>query len=101
MSTRPIMLEQLAAQSVMVILVTLASGVVTFVFSDIEGSTKLWETDPDGMRVSLARHDEIVRGVVEAANGTVFKQTVTGSAFDSVTAGPEATLLATSRLGTP
>jgi class 3 adenylate cyclase len=49
---------------------TLPSGVVTFVFSDIEGSTKLWESDPDGMRVSLAPHDEIVRSIFEAANGT-------------------------------
>ena len=42
----------------------LPSG-VAIVFSDIEGSTKLWESDPDGMRASLARHDEIVRSVVE------------------------------------
>ena len=68
---------------------TLPSGVVTFVFSDIEGSTKLWESDPDGMRVSLAHHDEIVRSIVEAASGTVFKYTGDGfsAAFDSVTAG--------------
>ncbi len=38
----------------------LPSGVVTFLFSDIEGSTRLWESDPSGMRRSLARHDEIV-----------------------------------------
>jgi class 3 adenylate cyclase len=70
---------------------TLPSGVVTFVFSDIEGSTKLWESDPDGMRVSLAHYDEIVRSIVEAANGTVFKHTGDGfgAAFDSVTAGLE------------
>jgi class 3 adenylate cyclase len=50
-------------------------GVVTVVFSDIEGSTKLWESDPDGTRISLAHHDEIVRSIVEAADGTVFKTT--------------------------
>lgn len=71
---------------------SLPSGVVTFVFSDIEGSTLLWESDPDGMRSSLARHDEIVRNVVEAAGGTIFKHTGDGfgAAFDSVTAGLEA-----------
>ncbi len=68
---------------------TLPSGVVTFVFSDIEGSTKLWESDPDGMRASLAQHDRIVRTTVGAANGTVFKHTGDGfaAAFDSVTEG--------------
>ncbi len=71
---------------------TLPSGVVTFVFSDIEGSTKLWESGPDGMRASLARHDEIVRSIVETAKGTVFKHTGDGfgAAFDSVRAGVEA-----------
>ncbi|HUP15776.1 MAG TPA: adenylate/guanylate cyclase domain-containing protein [Acidimicrobiia bacterium] len=71
---------------------TLPGGVVTFVFSDIEGSTKLWESDPAGMRVSLAHHDETVRSIVEAANGSVFKHTGDGfgAAFDSVTAGLEA-----------
>ena len=64
---------------------TLPSGVVTFVFCDIEGSTKLWVSDPDGMRVSLARHDEIVRHIVEATNATVFKHT--GDGF-----GPRSTL---------
>jgi predicted ATPase/class 3 adenylate cyclase len=70
----------------------LPGGVVTFVFSDIEGSTKLWESDPDGMRISLSHHDEVVRSIVEAANGTVFKHTGDGfgAAFDSVTAGLEA-----------
>jgi len=71
---------------------TLPSGVVTFVFSDIEGSARLWESDPDGMRLSLAHHDTIVRAIVEAANGTVFKHTGDGfgCAFESVTAGLEA-----------
>jgi class 3 adenylate cyclase len=70
----------------------LPGGVVTFVFSDIEGSTKLWESDPEGMRISLSHHDEIVRSIVEAANGSVFKHTGDGfgAAFDSATAGLEA-----------
>lgn len=70
----------------------LPTGVVTFVFSDIEGSTRLWEDDPTGMAQSLARHDDIVRGVIDAAGGTVFKHTGDGfgAAFESVTAGVEA-----------
>lgn len=67
----------------------LPSGVVTFLFSDIEGSTRLWESDPSGMRTSLARHDEIVGHHVDAAGGVVFKHTGDGfaAAFASVTAG--------------
>ena len=32
------------------------SGVVTFLFTDVEGSTRRWETDADGMRAALAAH---------------------------------------------
>lgn len=69
--------------------VNLPAGVVTFVFSDIEGSTRLWESDPRGMELSLARHDEIVRDVVGSHGGTVFKHTGDGfgAVFDSVTSG--------------
>ncbi|MDH3250017.1 MAG: adenylate/guanylate cyclase domain-containing protein, partial [Acidimicrobiia bacterium] len=70
----------------------LPSGVVTFLFSDIEGSTRLWEADPAGMRRSLARHDEVFRNHVAAAGGHVFKHTGDGfaAAFDSGTAGMSA-----------
>ena len=67
----------------------LPSGVVTFLFSDIEGSTRLWESDPSGMRRSLTRHDEIFRGHVADAGGHVFKHTGDGfaAAFESGSAG--------------
>ena len=55
------------------------SGTVTFLFTDIEGSTKLWESSPDAMREALALHDEIVRASIEANGGTVFK--TIGDAF--------------------
>ena len=55
------------------------SGVITFLFTDIEGSTALWEGQPDAMRASLERHDEILRGVCDACNGYVFK--TVGDAF--------------------
>jgi predicted ATPase len=45
---------------------------VTFLFTDVEGSTRLWEEDPDAMRVAVARHDEVVRGALEANGGYVF-----------------------------
>jgi predicted ATPase/class 3 adenylate cyclase len=48
------------------------SGTVTFLFTDIEGSTQLWESAPDAMRAALARHDTIVRGGIEARGGYVF-----------------------------
>jgi class 3 adenylate cyclase len=72
--------------------VSLPHGVVTFVFSDIEGSTRLWETDADGMRLSLARHDEIVQREIAAVGGHRFKHTGDGfgAAFESVSAGIDA-----------
>jgi predicted ATPase/DNA-binding SARP family transcriptional activator len=50
----------------------LPEGTVTFLFTDIEGSTGLWEAAPEAMRKALARHDEILRWVVEAHGGYVF-----------------------------
>jgi class 3 adenylate cyclase len=38
-----------------------STGVVTFLFTDIEGSTRLWETQGAAMRVALARHDAFLR----------------------------------------
>jgi class 3 adenylate cyclase len=45
------------------------SGTVTFLFTDIEGSTRLWEDYPDAMPEALARHDAILRDAVESAAG--------------------------------
>jgi predicted ATPase len=45
---------------------------VTFLFTDIEGSTRVWETAPTSMREALAQHDEIIRKVTEAHGGYVF-----------------------------
>jgi predicted ATPase len=45
---------------------------VTFLFTDVEGSTVLWEEHPDVMAVALAQHDEILRLSVEAHGGYVF-----------------------------
>jgi predicted ATPase/class 3 adenylate cyclase len=56
----------------------LPSGTVTFLFTDLEGSTRLWEEHPDAMSPALARHDEILRGAVEARRGHVVKTTGDG-----------------------
>jgi predicted ATPase/class 3 adenylate cyclase/tetratricopeptide (TPR) repeat protein len=58
---------------------TLPSGTVTFLFTDIEGSTKLWEQHPEAMRLALAQHDILLRQAIEDNNGAVFK--TVGDAF--------------------
>ena len=57
----------------------LPTGTVTFLFTDIEGSTKRWEQYPQAMSVALARHDDILRQAIEANGGYVFK--TVGDAF--------------------
>jgi predicted ATPase/class 3 adenylate cyclase len=52
---------------------------VTFLFTDIEGSTRLWEQHPEAMRDALARHDALLRGAIEGHGGSVFK--TVGDAF--------------------
>ena len=49
------------------------TGTVTFLFTDIEGSTTRWEHHPEAMRVALARHDGLLRAVLTAHGGFVFK----------------------------
>jgi serine/threonine protein kinase len=49
------------------------TGKVTFFFTDIQGSTAMWERDAKRMQQALARHDEIIKAVVEAHRGYVFK----------------------------
>src|SRR5262252_2288831 len=48
------------------------SGTVTFLFTDVEGSTRLWETHGEEMQAALVVHDEVVRGALESAGGLVF-----------------------------
>ena len=55
------------------------TGTVTFLFTDIESSTKLWEEYPDAMRPALARHEDLLRGCIETSGGYVFK--AVGDAF--------------------
>ena len=48
-------------------------GTVTFLFTDIEGSTTRWEHHPEAMRTALARHDALLRSIITAHDGLVFK----------------------------
>jgi len=57
----------------------LPTGTITFLFTDIEGSTKRWERYPEEMRLALARHDELLQEGVNAYSGVVFK--TVGDAF--------------------
>lgn len=58
------------------------TGTVTFLFSDIEGSTTRWETHRGTMAAAVARHDAIMRSSIEAHGGYVFK--TVGDAFCAV-----------------
>jgi predicted ATPase/class 3 adenylate cyclase len=49
------------------------SSVTTFLFTDIEGSTELWEREPERMRQALARHDTMIRAAVEGRHGAIVK----------------------------
>ena len=62
------------------------SGTVTFLFTDIEGSTRLWEQYPDDMGAALALHDAVLRGAIESRGGYVF--TTFGDAFCAAFSSP-------------
>jgi predicted ATPase len=72
------------------------SGTVTFLFTDIEGSTRRWEADPEAMRTELAAHDAVLRTSIEANDGWLFKHTGDGvcaafsAAADAVAAAADA-----------
>ena len=74
----------------------LPTGTVTFLFTDLEGSTRLWEEHPEAMRAALARHDEILRDAVSKRDGVVVKTTgdglhaAFGTAPDAVAAALDA-----------
>lgn len=79
------------------------SGVVTFLFTDIEGSTRRWESDADAMRADLAVHDEVLRSAIDSHDGYLFKTTGDGvvAAFASPRSAVEAALAAQLALALP
>lgn len=69
------------------------TGTVTFLFTDIEGSTTLWEQAPVAMQTALRRHDILLRHAIESHDGCIVKTTgdgvvaVFGVAADALAAG--------------
>src|SRR6478672_1885588 len=63
------------------------SRLLTFLFTDIEGSTRRWEADADAMRVALEIHNRVLRETVEANDGKVFNYT--GDGMCAVFASPK------------
>jgi len=74
----------------------LPTGTVTFVFTDVEKSSRLWEAQPEAMRLALARHDAILRESVDSHRGAIVKSTGDGihavfvSAHDALDAAVDA-----------
>ena len=54
-------------------MVELPDGVVTFLFTDVEGSTRMWERTPDSMMHALEKHDEVIDGVAATHHGVSVK----------------------------
>ena len=78
----------------------LPSGTVTFLFSDVEGSTRRWQDEPDAMRALLTEHDAIWRDLIDKHRGHLFKHTGDGVAavFASAADAVHAALDAQARL---
>src|SRR3954466_764226 len=70
----------------------LPSGTVTFFFTDLESSTRLWELHPDAMQGALARHDDVLRSSVELHGGDVVK--MRGDGVHAVFATADAAIVA-------
>jgi len=70
------------------------TGIVTHLFTDIEGSTEKWEQEPERMADALARHDVLLRAAVETHHGRVIKTTGDGiyAAFDDAANGLSAAI---------
>jgi class 3 adenylate cyclase len=68
----------------------------SFLFTDVEGSTRLWEQHPEAMQTALARHDAILREAIEAQGGHIVKTTGDGchAVFETALGGVLATLAA-------
>ena len=79
------------------------TGVVTFLFTDIEGSTRRWEADVAAMRAALAEHDDVLRAAIEGHGGWLFKHTGDGmvAAFASPRSAVDAAVAAQRALQLP
>ena len=62
------------------------SGTVTFLLTDLEGSTRMWERDPEAMKAAMVRHDELLEKTIAAHRGYVFARMGDGMAASFSTA---------------
>ena len=76
---------------------------MTFLFTDIEGSTRRWEADAQSMRAALLKHDDVLRRAIEAHEGFLFSHTGDGvvAAFTSPRSAIEAAVAAQRELELP
>jgi class 3 adenylate cyclase len=79
---------------------SLPSGTVTFLFSDIEGSTRLWERFPAEMESVVERHDRYFSNAIDSSNGKIVKKTGDGfhAVFETAADGVQAACLAQKKL---
>ncbi|MBI1332678.1 MAG: hypothetical protein GC165_07340 [Armatimonadetes bacterium] len=87
-------------------MVEIPCGTVTFVFTDIEGSTRLWQESPEAMKVALELHDVLLRKTIEQHGGYVFKTVGDASnacitACDALEAIPSFSRIGNSALSLP
>ncbi len=62
----------------------LPAGTLTFLLTDIEGSTRLWESEPEAMEVALQQHDRLLAEVIESHGGAVVTSRGEGDSFFAV-----------------
>src|SRR5687767_11295007 len=62
----------------------LPTGTVTFLFTDIEGSTRLWEQHPEAMAAALTRHDELAAEIIQQHRGHLVKHRGEGDSLFAV-----------------
>src|SRR5882757_3646072 len=79
------------------------SGVVTFLFTDIDGSTRRWEADAEAMRAALSKHDQVLQTAIESHDGLLFSHTGDGvvAAFASPRSAVDAAVKAQLALELP
>src|SRR5919202_6290495 len=79
----------------------LPTGTVTFLFTDIAGSTALWEQQPEAARVALARHDALVEQIVAQHAGHIVRPRGEGDSRFAVFARATDAVAAAAARGTP
>ena len=79
-----VLLSESFADAAISIGAELPAGTITFLLTDIQGSTRLWETVPEAMEVALERHDHLLAEVIEGHGGAVVTSRGEGDSFFAV-----------------